>query len=202
MDLQTKLFRIRKTCMELLSDRGYLMLPEDVNMSKEDFAQKYGDQPRRDDLTFIVPKRDDPTEQIFIFFPEEAKVGVKTLKVYLERMKESNATRAILVVQSNLTAFGKNILATFQPKYIVEVFNEQELLINITKHVLVPEHRILTPEEKKILLERYKVKDTQLPRIQFSDPVARYYGMSRGQVVRIVRPSETAGRYVTYRLCL
>lgn len=59
--------------------------------------------------------------QIFIFFPEEAKVGVKTLKVYLERMKDSNATRAILVVQSNLTAFGKNILATFQPKYIVEV---------------------------------------------------------------------------------
>ena len=59
--------------------------------------------------------------QIFIFFPEDAKVGVKTLKVYLDRMKDSNASRAILVVQQNLTAFGKNILATFQPKYIVEV---------------------------------------------------------------------------------
>lgn len=55
--------------------------------------------------------------------------------------------------------------------------------MNITKHELVPRHVPLTDEEKQDLLQRYKVKDGQLPRIQQSDPVARFFGLSKGQVL-------------------
>jgi DNA-directed RNA polymerase I, II, and III subunit RPABC1 len=164
--------------------------------SKDEFKTKFGEGVDREAITIFVTKRDNPTDQIFVFFPDEVKVGVKTIKTLAERMRNEGVTKAIMVVQQNMTPFAKQCLNEMQPKYHIEIFQEAELLVNITKHVLVPEHRILTPDEKRTLLDRYKVKETQLPRIQHNDPVARYYGMNRGQVVRIVRPSETAGRYV------
>lgn len=108
--------------------------------------------------------------------------------------------RAIIVVQQGMTPSAKQSLIDMAPKYILEQFLESELLINITEHELVPEHIVLTPDEKEELLTRYKLKENQLMRIQAGDPVARYFGLKRGQVVKIIRPSETAGRYISYRL--
>mmetsp|Transcript_941 Transcript_941/g.2219 ORF Transcript_941/g.2219 Transcript_941/m.2219 type:complete len:206 (-) Transcript_941:166-783(-) len=202
-DKKTRLFRIRKTLSKMLNARGYLVSQKELDRDKDSFVEDFGDDPRRENLTLMVPKREDPSENIFVFFPDEEKVGVKTIKEYAKRMKDENVFRAVIVVQNSLTPFAKQSLLECQAqKFYIEQFQETELLVNITEHVLVPEHILLSDDEKKTLLDRYKVKDTQLPRIQMHDPVARYYGMRRGQVVRIIRPSETAGRYVTYRLCV
>lgn len=67
------------------------------------------------------PTQDDPTDQLFIFFPEEAKVGVKTIKLLAERMRQEGVQRAIMVVAVNMTPFAKQCLQEMQPKYFIEL---------------------------------------------------------------------------------
>lgn len=200
-----RLWRVRKTVMQLCHDRGYLVTQEELDQTVDQFKQHFGDKPSerrpaRSDLIVLVAHNDDPTDQMFVFFPDEPKVGIKTIKTYCNRMQEENISRAIIVVSHGMTPSAKQSLSDMAPKYILEQFLESELLVNITEHMLVPEHVVMMPEEKKELLTRYKLKESQLPRIQEGDPVARYFGLRRGQVVKIIRPSETAGRYISYRL--
>lgn len=143
-------------------------------------------------------QKNDPTDLIFVFFAEVEKLGVKELNVYKDRMNQQGVNRAIVIYQKSITSFAKQSLQAF--KVTIELFREDDLLVNITKHKLVPKHIVLTNEEKKALLKKYNLNESQLPRIQKDDPVARYFGLKRLTVVKIIRDSETAGRYVTYRI--
>jgi len=200
MDNATKLFYIRRTLVQMMIDRGYLVSQSLKDETLEDFKGKFTGEDSREKLLLLFRKNDDPTDQIFIFFPEDQKVGVRPIRSYCEKMKEQQVQKAIIVVQQGMSSFAKQALAEMAPKFRLEQFTETELLVNIIEHSLVPKHTRLSKEEKRALLDKYKMKESQLPRIQIQDPVARYYGLERGEVVKIIRKSETAGQYVTYRL--
>lgn len=59
-----RLFRIRHTVMQMLKDRGYLVADLEINMTKFDFLNKFGEGVKRDDLFISKSKRNDPGEQV------------------------------------------------------------------------------------------------------------------------------------------
>lgn len=159
----------------------------------------------RDELTVLVKTREDfkiKQDDIYVFFPDEQKVGVDTVRRYKDIMKENNIKRAIIVIMLKITPFAKTDIITSLNEFYIEIFSENELLINIVDHKLVPKHELLSIEEKKELLDKYSCKETQLPRISIEDPVAKYYGLKKKDVVKITRISETAGYTNYYRIVL
>lgn len=68
-----------------------------------------------------------------MFFPDEPKVGVKTIKQYAQMMKDENVNRAILVVQVNLTPHARQSLVEVQSRFLLE---QVRRAITTTSHPL------------------------------------------------------------------
>lgn len=59
---------------QLCHDRGYLVTQDELDQTLDEFKSQFGDKPsegrpRRTDLTVLVAHNDDPTDQMFVFFP-------------------------------------------------------------------------------------------------------------------------------------
>ncbi|PMD23442.1 RPB5 subunit of DNA-directed RNA polymerase, partial [Hyaloscypha hepaticicola] len=220
-----RLWRAWRTVHEMVQDRGYELSEEEVKISLEDFIEKFRDDgeggidrkrmkfsARPSDAMMLrysnPPTAADPNPAspdigtIWVEFLPDSSVGIKQMRAFAQFLSANNYHTGILITNVNITPAALKIIPAVASETRIECFVEQDLLVNITHHELVPTHVLLSKEERTALLQRYRLKDTQLPRIQLGDPVARYLGLRRGQVVKIIRKSETAGRYASYRLCV
>ena len=197
-----KLYKVRKTVIEMLQDRGYVIPKEKINETYDEFKDKL------ESNSFQLVAAKDSSEgllddnKIYVIFPSEEKIAQDHITEYVKKLDEQNVFRCILIVRGKITPGAEKSIREFESTLTIETFHESELLVNITRHEYVPKHVLLSNDEKKELLKRYKVKDHQLPKILKGDAVSRYLGLKRGNVVKIIRNSETAGKYITYRLCI
>lgn len=70
--------------------------------------------------------------------------------------------------------------------------------LDVLRHNLVPKHIILTKEQTKDLLNKYKIKVVDLPRILNSDPAIFSIGGKEGDIVKILRKSHTTLDEIEY----
>ena len=72
--------------------------------------------------------------------------------------------------------------------------------LNVLKHAMVPDHKIMSEEEVSALLTTYNITTEQLPKVFHDDPAVKVIGAEADDVIRIIRTSHTAGRAESYRL--
>lgn len=213
------IYRSRNVILDIVDRRGYdttsyhHFTNEDINsmmnlMTSTKTSQKYTVTPF--DMV-CKHKEEDKYMHVRYFF--SAKLKVNTVENILNTMIEdeqfnTEEDEVLCIVDekvSNQTMFDNQLDGLFKKmgnKYYTQIFEISKLIINIMEHEYVPEHTIISNEEKQKLLERFDIATfSQLPIILKSDPVAKFIGMRRGDVCRIIRPSETSGKYEMYRYC-
>ena len=194
------LWKIHKTINEMLNDRCFDDIDEkSLDMDMITWIDKYkkGGIIDRKNLTLIVGNK---KRLIHVYFTKE-DIGVIFIENIIRELEKEKGINAIIVLYEPINKISEKIIKLINnSKFNIELFNEKELLFNVTKHELVPKHSVISETQKIKLLKTYRINQSQLPRILVTDPVIRYYGLKKGQVVKITRESETAGYYLNYRL--
>jgi DNA-directed RNA polymerase I, II, and III subunit RPABC1 len=103
------------------------------------------------------------------------------------------------VIVSNLTSKASQQLLEINN---LEIFFENDLKVNLIDHVLIPECQVLSEQEKILFETEYNLKKKEMGKILSNDQLARYYGMKPGDILKIIRPSNTSGYSIYYRFCI
>jgi DNA-directed RNA polymerase subunit H (RpoH/RPB5) len=202
-------YRSRLTLLDILEERGYSVekyrkfSPAEATAAATSFPS----------LSFKVSKKDDETKVCDVRY---ANISRQKLDTFFDDIDDDDSenTEVIVMMEGPITD-AHHVVALKQymkmkesgekerRKLRVSFFSIQMLVINPMRHVLVPKHQIVEPSYHKELMDSmYITSKSKFPEIKFHiDPIARCIGAVPGDIIKITRPSASAGEAIIYRVC-
>ena len=145
-------------------------------------------------ISYSIKTKDG--EKVIIWaITTDGTVGVAYVTQLKKAMDDDNIEKGIITTIGKYTHTAKSRSKQSGIELIPKIFPS----FQIFDHDFVSKHELLTPDEKEKFLEDYKVHAYQLPRINSTDPAIIAVGGKPGDIVRVIRKSTTAGKYVAYR---
>lgn len=215
-----RLLDIKKTQLQMVKDRGYTVTPEEELILTANF-QVFGQYLRN--LTNATPGRmarallsrsyvktlpNGMEQRMLVFFggktdTQKKQVSAETVREFIGIVQKYQFYEAILIVDAALSSMAEKILEGLKlTKW--QVFFDQHMTFNVARHIDVPRHELLSPEETADILRQLRVDLSKLPIVYSKDPVIRYYGWEPGRVVRVHRNDEAisilAPKSINYRV--
>ena len=133
------------------------------------------------------------TGEIVVFIDPNPKLSVNTVKDCMSFMNSIGVTHCIIIYMESATPIVRKNVETVTTTRI-ELFSQRELGYNVTKHSLVPVHCRASSTERAQMAQH----SGKIAKLHKSDPVARFHGFRRGELVKITRKDKT----VTFRVVI
>lgn len=184
---------ITKNVMIMLSNRIYI----DKNGNKHPLitlkdANKLKDKGNN---TYVIQADNGDNYAIKIIFQPVTTIGKQS--IISDFLGEYASYHKIIIARDF-----SNKISDFITRHHLntQIFKESALLENIIDHYDQPKFEILSPSEKQQFFKEYNVTKYSVKKMNLNDPVARYYALKKGDIIRIIRPSPVSGESIDYRM--
>lgn len=209
------IYRSRMTLLDILEARGYQVDIYRKFSPAEATAAAAASSLAA--LNFIVSKKEDATKKCDVRY---ANVSRPKLETFFNDVSDDDSENTEVVVMMYGPVMDAHHIISLKQytklkeqqsergekirrKLRVSFFCIDTLVVNPLKHVLVPKHEIVPEEQhKELMASMYITSKSKFPEIKFHvDPIARCIGAVPGDIVKITRPSASAGQTIIYRVC-
>jgi DNA-directed RNA polymerase subunit H (RpoH/RPB5) len=207
------IYRSRMTLLDILEERGY-----DVEKYRKfSPAEAAATAATFGSLSFKVSKKDNDKKVCEVRYANISRQKQDTF--FDDIADEDSENTEVIVMMSGPVTDAHHVAALKQYSKLKEEPNENGvkerrklrvsffslymIVINPTKHVLVPKHELVPESEHKELMDRlYVTSKSKFPEIKFHiDPIGRCIGAVPGDIIKITRSSASAGESIMYRVC-
>jgi DNA-directed RNA polymerase subunit H len=222
-----KVFRSRQVLLDILHERGY----DVTGASKygpEEIREALAATPNGKALEFTVKAREGmtpptPSVRVYIFLqrlkqklpgfissldtPVGATVdaGSRQADKLGSPVDPAQTTVVCLINEPVVPVFNVASVTAWNKRNLrLSFFYIDSFQMNPLTHYLVPPHEIVPKEQHEGLMKTlYVTQKAQVPLIRYhEDPITRVIGAIPGDILKITRPSPSAGEYTVYRVCV
>jgi len=159
-----------KTCNEMFQQRGY------TNIVRED-----------EEINAI----DNLGNKVKCKYIDD-KISTQNIRDIIMLLDTENITHIVIIYNDEITTPAKKIIQDHKENKI-EVFNVNELQINITKHRLKPKFELIKKDESFIIKRKMGVK---FPIMFEHGPISRFFNYKKEDMIRVT----TKDGYISYRI--
>jgi DNA-directed RNA polymerase subunit H len=146
--------------------------------------------------------------EVLIIFSDKSRINEANLSSYIKFSTENGYTNGTIVV-SVIPSSEKitNTVRSYINKKensLLQLFDILRLQTDISKHRKYVPHRILSNQEVQLLEKKFAITKPreQLAWIDSQDAAAKWIGARPGDIVEVIRFSESAGDSRSWRYCV
>jgi len=179
--------------IKMIANRGYLSNDKVVDIYKKTISAS------PDDMVYKIPINYKKFKEfVFKIIPQSISTINKASGISDFLLNYKN-TLTLVVVDDVSRKAREDAYRRFPN---TQLFLKSELLTDKLDNNLVPKHVLLTKEQTEQFFIDYNIKKKHMPKINYNDPIAKYYNAKPGDVFKIIRPSETTIYANSYRLVI